>query len=77
MITHARDWGRGFLPTDDPLPALPTPCADWDAVGRDLPKLALSQHLRCTVETLPPFPPAALQTHQEYKRASANCNLIR
>ena len=44
---------RGFLPTPDPLQALPSGYAAWDEVGRDLPKLLAAGRARTVLEQLP------------------------
>lgn len=60
---------RGFLPVEDPLTRLPAAFAAWEEVGRALPKLNLSNYLRTTVDTLPPFPTEELPTTHELERA--------
>ena len=40
-----RDFSRGFLPASDPLVYLPSAFEEWEALGRDLHKLVLSDHL--------------------------------
>src|SRR2546430_9249127 len=44
---------RGFLPTPNPLQALPSGYAAWDEVGRDLPKLLAAGRARTVLEQLP------------------------
>lgn len=61
---------RGFLPTTDPLIHLPAACAEWEALGDELPKLVLSDHLRTRVEAMPPFPLAALEMEAAYWRTA-------
>lgn len=61
---------RGFLPPHDPVVTLPPACADWQALGDELHKLLLTDHLRPAVRALPPFPLAALQTDGELWRAA-------
>ena len=62
---------RGFLPDPDPLLHLPHGCEAWDALGAELHKLVLSDHLRGRVQTLPPFPVDLLQTEAELWRATS------
>lgn len=64
-----RDMSRGFLPLVDPLTTLPPAFADWEAVARELPKLALSRYLRPTIAALPPCPVAELSSLAELERA--------
>jgi indoleamine 2,3-dioxygenase len=44
---------RGFLPENDPLQQLPSPFDLWDAYGKELPKLLLSNSLRTILEQMP------------------------
>jgi indoleamine 2,3-dioxygenase len=60
---------RGFLPLEDPLRRLPPPFEAWESVASNLPKLFASDHLRRTLEGLPPFPLAALSSERERERA--------
>jgi indoleamine 2,3-dioxygenase len=60
---------RGFLPLEDPLSRLPQPFDAWESVASSLPKLFASDHLRRTLEGLPPFPLAALSSNRERERA--------
>jgi indoleamine 2,3-dioxygenase len=60
---------RGFLPPQDPLNRLPQPLDAWESVARRLPKLFGSDHLRRTLEDLPPFPSEAITTDRERERA--------
>lgn len=62
---------RGYLPNPDPLLQLPPGCEAWDALGAELHKLVLSDHLRQRVRELPPFPLHALQTDAERWRAAS------
>lgn len=55
----------------DPLIHLPEPCAAWEAVGAELHKLVLSDHLRRRVEDLPPFPLESLDSDAAYWRAAS------
>ena len=66
-----RTFTRGFLPPQDPLPKLPAPFAAWEKTAAQLQKLLLTDHLRPTLERLPPFPVAALQTDAERWRAGS------
>ncbi len=50
------DAKRGFLPSLDPLTRLPQPFDAWESVASGLPKLLASDHIRRTIEDLPPFP---------------------
>src|SRR5580704_2245701 len=60
---------RGFLPVTDPLRSLPQPFDVWESTALGLPKLFASDHLRSTLETLPPFPVHALADERELERA--------
>ena len=60
---------RGFLPLEDPLSRLPQPFEAWENVASTLPKLFASDHLRHTLEGLPPFPLEAITTDRERERA--------
>jgi indoleamine 2,3-dioxygenase len=60
---------RGFLPVTDPLRNLPQPFDVWESTALGLPKLFASDHLRRTLETLPPFPLAAIANERELERA--------
>ena len=50
------DRTRGFLPSHDPLTRLPQPFDAWESTASGLPKLLASDHIRRTIEDLPPFP---------------------
>ena len=60
---------RGFLPLEDPLIRLPQPFDAWESVAFTLPKLFASDHLRHTLEGLPPFPVDALSSDRDRERA--------
>jgi indoleamine 2,3-dioxygenase len=60
---------RGFLPVEDPLARLPHPFDDWESVAIQLPKLLVSDHIRRTLEQLPPFPSGQIVTGRERERA--------
>jgi indoleamine 2,3-dioxygenase len=60
---------RGFLPLKDPLSRLPQPFDAWEGIASSLPKLFASDHLRRTLEGLPPFPLEAIGSDQERERA--------
>ncbi|MDJ0752880.1 MAG: hypothetical protein QNJ45_05140 [Ardenticatenaceae bacterium] len=64
-----RSLTNGFLPTTDPLISLPAPFDAWEAVGRDLSKLALTRHIRPIINDLPPLPSELLHTPAELERA--------
>src|SRR5271154_7104172 len=63
------DSERGFLPLQDPLTRLPRAFDDWEGVAFGLPKLLASDHLRRTLEALPPFPVDQIATDAERERA--------
>lgn len=65
------DFTHGFLPTPDPLIHLPEECAEWEAFGRELSKLSLTDYLRPKLKALPPFPVEALTTEGERWRAAS------
>ena len=56
---------RGFLPTVDPLGSLSSEYALWERVAADLPKLIVTDQLRSTINSLPPFPADCLQGEAE------------
>src|SRR4051794_39817646 len=60
---------RGFLPCEDPLSRLPKPFDAWESAAASLPKLFTSDHLRRTLENLPPFPLDAISSDRERERA--------
>jgi indoleamine 2,3-dioxygenase len=60
---------RGFLPFADPLMRLPSSFDDWENAASRLPKLFASDHLRHTLEALPPFPMDAIASDRERERA--------
>ena len=60
---------RGFLPETDPLQRLPQPFEAWESTALGLPKLFASDHLRHTLESLPPFPVEAIANQRERERA--------
>jgi indoleamine 2,3-dioxygenase len=63
------DSERGFLPLQDPLARLPEPFEDWERVASALPKLFASDHLRRTLEALPPFPAGLITDDRARERA--------
>lgn len=63
------DSKRGFLPLQDPLTRLPQPFDEWEGVASGLPKLFASDHIRRTIEALPPFPLEAISGDRERERA--------
>ncbi|HEX4136579.1 MAG TPA: hypothetical protein VHY84_18345 [Bryobacteraceae bacterium] len=60
---------RGFLPSQDPLNFLPKAFDAWEGVASGLPKLLASDHIRRSIEDLPPFPLDRIATDQELERA--------
>jgi indoleamine 2,3-dioxygenase len=60
---------RGFLPAEDPLRRLPKPFEAWEYTASSLPKLFASDHLRRTLESLPPFSLEEIATDRERERA--------
>lgn len=63
------DSGRGFLPVPDPLMCLPAEFAPWEDLGRDLPKLLVSDQLRSRLERIPALPVQRLSQPRELERA--------
>src|SRR4051794_34473368 len=63
------DSERGFLPSHDPLTRLPNDFKAWEDVASTLPKVMASDHLRRTIEDLPPFPTGSIATDAERERA--------
>jgi indoleamine 2,3-dioxygenase len=60
---------RGFLPSQDPLRRLPPAFDDWENLASSLPKLFASDHLRGTIEDLPPFSLPEVHADRERERA--------
>jgi indoleamine 2,3-dioxygenase len=60
---------RGFLPFQDPLARLPRAFDAWESTALGLPKLIASDHLRRTIEELPPFPLDQITNDRERERA--------
>src|SRR5205823_13323804 len=60
---------RGFLPSQDPLTRLPQAFDAWESVALRLPKLLASDHIRRTIEELPPFPTGHIGNDRERERA--------
>jgi indoleamine 2,3-dioxygenase len=60
---------RGFLPLQDPLTRLPKLFDTWEQIALELPKHLASDHIRRTLETLPPFPVDLLGNERERERA--------
>jgi indoleamine 2,3-dioxygenase len=60
---------RGFLPSHDPLNRLPRAFDAWEGVALGLPKLLASDHIRRSIEGLPPFPIDRIGTGRELERA--------
>lgn len=63
------DSKRGFLPSQDPLTRLPQAFDDWESTASGLPKLLASDHVRQTIERLPPFPLDRINNDREWERA--------
>ena len=60
---------RGFLPSEDPLTALPPEFAEWDRLGAELPYLLLTGRVRSTLVTLPTPDLNLLTSKGELERA--------
>jgi indoleamine 2,3-dioxygenase len=60
---------RGFLPLQDPLRRLPKLFDHWEDVALHLPKYLASDHLRRSIEELPPFTTEAVAGERELERA--------
>src|SRR5277367_1360031 len=69
VIAPELNQARGFLPEIDPLQRLPHPFEVWESTALGLPKLFASDHLRRTLEDLPPFPVEAIANDRERERA--------
>jgi indoleamine 2,3-dioxygenase len=73
MLTHLDsyevDAERGFLPRPDPLDCLPKEFAAWEEIGRELPKLMMTEKLRSFIKQLPLLDAARLGNGREVKRA--------
>jgi indoleamine 2,3-dioxygenase len=60
---------RGFLPSQAPLTRLPKAFDAWENAAVGLPKLLASDHLRRSLEDLPPFPFDRIANDRERERA--------
>ncbi|MFQ5697265.1 MAG: hypothetical protein ACE5IL_03145 [Myxococcota bacterium] len=60
---------RGFLPSPDPLVALPERFEPWETVASELAGLRLAGALGPTLESLPPFGVTSLAGEAEFRRA--------
>src|SRR5580704_12895081 len=60
---------RGFLPHSDPIDQLPPWFSAWDEMGRDLPKLLVSDHVRPALEAMPHLDMSQLESQAERERA--------
>lgn len=69
LSTYSLDAVRGFLPATDPLASLPPEFAAWNEVGRELPKLLVSDQLRPRLECMPALPVDRLSGPRELERA--------
>ena len=76
MSAVSRDLTQGFLPPEDPLTRLPDVFEDWEQIGDELSKLALSRHIRPVIQKLPPFPIDQLETLREHERAMTLLSFI-
>jgi indoleamine 2,3-dioxygenase len=63
------DRERGFLPSKDPLRQLPEVFDPWESFARSLPKQFASDHIRRSIQDLPPFPLGYLCSARERERA--------
>ena len=63
------DSERGFLPSQDPLTRLPDVFDAWESAAAGLPKLLVSDHVRRSIEDLPPFPLDRITNDRERERA--------
>jgi len=63
------DPARGFLPPHNPLTRLPKAFDAWESTAVGLPKLLVSDHLRLSLEGLPPFPLDQIANDRERERA--------
>lgn len=63
------DRRHGFLPASDPLTSLPRDFSAWEELGRDLPKLLMTDQLRQAIAGLPELDATPLTEPQELRRA--------
>lgn len=63
------DSERGFLPSTDPLGALPPGFEPWEEAARNMPKILVSDRPRALLESLPPFDAKRLKDDRELRRA--------
>jgi indoleamine 2,3-dioxygenase len=69
LADFAIDPVTGFLPSPDPLRALPAEFAAWDALGADLPALLLARQARARLAAMPLLDVDSLATAAERERA--------
>jgi indoleamine 2,3-dioxygenase len=60
---------RGFLPSRDPLTALPFAYRAWDQLAANLPKLLMTDQLRRVVDRMPVMDAARLSSRDRLERA--------
>ncbi|HVH47497.1 MAG TPA: hypothetical protein VM925_34415 [Labilithrix sp.] len=58
--TQTSHFPRGFLPPNDPVPALSVTFAAWEEIGRALPKLLVAGRALTTLDELPVLPAESL-----------------
>ena len=63
------DGDRGFLPVPDPLDRLPNDFCLWEEIGRELPKLLISDKVRRFIEDMPLLDATRLRVDREQRRA--------
>jgi hypothetical protein len=66
LASYSFDRQRGFLPSPDPLESLPDPFAEWEWLGRNLPKLLAGDALRPRLGRMPEFPVEHLHRPEEW-----------
>ena len=76
MIPHVYDLrafemseDRGFLPHWDPVDQLPPWFSAWDEMGRELPKLLMTDWLRPALEKMPTLDFSQLESRPDRERA--------
>ena len=60
---------RGFLPDQSPLECLPSEFSAWDDIGRELPKILMTNAVRARIEALPPLDATTLVEPRAVRRA--------
>src|SRR5919109_985046 len=69
MSDYGMDGNRGFLPDPDPLDRLPNDFSPWEQMGRELPKLLITDKIRSFIKDMPLLDATRLRDERERRRA--------